>query len=78
MCESRFLAGDWRLFETFKNDIWRILARSRFDHIRKKISERNERVAKFGTTINITEPNIKESPGGLRDYHFGIWVGSPL
>ncbi len=76
MSESRFLAGDWRLFEKFKNDLWRILSRNRFDHIRKKIVERNERIAKFGTTINITEPNLKESPGGLRDYHFGLWVGS--
>ncbi|RJP21690.1 MAG: [protein-PII] uridylyltransferase [Candidatus Omnitrophota bacterium] len=76
MSESRFLAGDWHLFEQFKNDIWRVLSRNRSEQIRKKILERNERVAKFGTTINITEPNIKESPGGLRDYHFGIWVGS--
>lgn len=76
MSESRFLAGDWRLFETFKHDLWRKLTRNRSDAIRFKIGERSDRRSQFGTSINISEPNIKESPGGLRDYHFGIWIGS--
>ncbi len=76
MSESRLLMGDWRLFETFKNDLWRILSRNKADRIRQKIHERVERRALHGTTINISEPNIKESPGGLRDYHFGLWIGS--
>ncbi|MEW6234160.1 MAG: [protein-PII] uridylyltransferase [Candidatus Omnitrophota bacterium] len=76
MWESRFLAGDWRLFEKFKTDLWHSLRRGRKEHIRRKIAEREERINRFGQTINITEPNIKESLGGLRDYHFGLWLGS--
>ncbi len=76
MIESRFLAGDWRLFENFKHDLWRSLRRGRMDHIRQKMNEREERFARYGKTINITEPNIKESIGGLRDYHFGLWLGA--
>lgn len=78
MAESRFLAGDWRLFEQFKNDLWRILQRTRKEQIRIKLQEREKRLARFGSTINITEPNVKESPGGLRGYHFGLWIGSLL
>ena len=78
MCESRFLAGDWRLFEQFKHDLWSALSRNRYEYIKQKITERGQRTARHGTTINISEPNIKESPGGLRDYHFGLWIGSLL
>ena len=76
MAESRFLAGDWRLFERFKHDLWRNLVRTRKENIRNKIQERTERCSRQGATINISEPNIKESTGGLRDYHFGLWLGS--
>ncbi|MBN2326168.1 MAG: [protein-PII] uridylyltransferase [Candidatus Omnitrophica bacterium] len=78
MKESRFLAGDWRLFERFKHDLWRILQRNRREQIRIKIQEREKRIARYGSTINITEPNVKESPGGLRGFHFGLWIGSLL
>ncbi len=76
MLESRFLAGDWRTFESFKHDLWNSIKRNRMELIRQKIAERKERVARYGHTINISEPNIKESLGGLRDYHFGLWIGS--
>ncbi|MGC9328550.1 MAG: HD domain-containing protein, partial [Candidatus Hinthialibacter sp.] len=76
MAESRFLAGDWRLFERFKHDLWRILQRNRREQIRIKIEEREKRLARYGSTINISEPNVKESPGGLRGFHFGLWIGA--
>ncbi len=76
--ESRFLAGDWRMFEQFKAQLWNALKRPRHDHIQRKILERNERLRKYGETVSLTEPHLKEGPGGLRDYHFGLWVGSLL
>ncbi len=30
---------------------------------------------KFGHTIFHLEPNIKDSPGGLRDYQVACWLG---
>lgn len=74
--ESRFLLGDWRVFEEFKHEFWRGLRKNRHDYIRRKIAERESRLKRHGFTLNITEPHIKESPGGLRDYHFGLWLGS--
>ncbi len=76
LSESRFLAGDWRLFEEFKEMLWRNSRRYRKEYIKGKIDERKNRYKRYGSTINITEPHIKESPGGLRDYHFGLWLGS--
>ena len=76
MSECRFLAGDWRLFEKFISDFWKIVSKNKKDFIRAKIENRLDRNARQGTTINISEPNVKESAGGLRDYHFGLWIGS--
>ena len=78
LCESRFLAGDWRMFEQFKAHLWRSLKRYRYEHIHSKTLERQERLEKYGETVNLTEPHLKEGPGGLRDYHFGLWTGSLL
>lgn len=40
------------------------------DHI-KRVKERRRR---YGESIFILEPNIKESPGGLRDLHSALWT----
>jgi [protein-PII] uridylyltransferase len=37
--------------------------------------ERDTRYAKFGATVCLQEPNIKESAGGLRDLHTALWAG---
>ena len=76
MSESRFLAGDWRLFERFKRELWRSIQKNRWERIRLKTEERQERLSQHGATINITEPNVKESQGGLRGFHYGLWIGS--
>ena len=35
---------------------------------------RDERYARFGSTVCLQEPNIKESAGGLRDLHTALWA----
>ena len=44
----------------------------------EKIEERRRRHAKFGETLYLQEPNIKESIGGLRDVHTIFWVVQAL
>lgn len=39
-----------------------------------KLEEAQARQAKFGTTVFLLEPNVKESEGGLRDWHFARWI----
>jgi len=38
----------------------------------RKLTE--QRLAKFGNTIFHLEPNVKEAPGGLRDFHASAWI----
>ena len=42
--------------------------------MKRKITECHARHALFSNTVNLMEPNVKESPGGLRDYHTARWV----
>ncbi len=69
--EQRWLFGDKALLkaatETFKD---RLNARHFF---RDKMLERERRHQRFEDTPYALEPNVKESPGGLRDLHVFLW-----
>ncbi len=75
LLESRLIAGDSRLYEAFLNEMrgeafyWRSPA-----FITEKISERNETRRKYGGSLYLREPNIKEGEGGLRDFHTALWI----
>ena len=47
---------------------------SEWTTITQKLGEiARARHAKFGNTIFHLEPNLKDCPGGLRDYHLAVW-----
>ncbi|MCU7958678.1 MAG: [protein-PII] uridylyltransferase [gamma proteobacterium symbiont of Bathyaustriella thionipta] len=74
LMETRLLAGDSILFEkmleiTGPDNIWPC---DRF--FAAKLKEQAARHARYDDTISTLEPNIKESPGGLRDLHMIGWV----
>lgn len=74
LMESRTLAGDPALFATMRaatsaEHIW-----SSADFFSAKVAEQNTRHARFDETAYKLEPNVKESPGGLRDIQNIAWV----
>jgi [protein-PII] uridylyltransferase len=77
MMEGRFIEGDKPLYQWFQEEIGhrRFTRRRRRTFVRHKIAERHQRHAAFANTVNLMEPNVKESPGGLRDYHTALWLG---
>jgi len=75
LLDARFLAGDPELFTQVRNKILPALLRKSSKQLIELVSESaGERHAKFGNTIYHLEPNVKEGPGGLRDYNLASWL----
>ena len=75
LLDCRYLAGDHRVFARLHNDqIPKLLARES-EQIVKRLGELTRtRHGKFGSTVFHLEPNIKDGPGGLRDYNVVCWL----
>ncbi len=72
--DRRFLAGHFPLYQQLHQTVLPNLVLSEWNTITQKLGENaRARHAKFGNTIFHLEPNIKECPGGLRDYHLAVW-----
>lgn len=75
MLEARFLAGNQAVFADFQERMWRTLqGRRAQQYIQRKLQEQVQRHAKYGGSVYLQEPNVKEGPGGLRDFHTALWV----
>lgn len=76
LVEARLVWGDERLFNVFKAKFYRHIARSRYaDFYREILVSRQAERANFGETERQLEPDVKRSPGGLRDIHLIRWIG---
>ena len=75
LLDRRFLAGDRELFEKLDQ---RVLPPSEKQARAFLFSQLHrltrERLARYGNTIFHLEPNVKEAPGGLRDYQAAYWL----
>jgi [protein-PII] uridylyltransferase len=72
--DRRFLAGQFPLYQQLHQTILPGLVLSDWNTITQKLGEMaRARHAKYGNTIFHLEPNLKECPGGLRDYHLAVW-----
>ena len=75
LLDHRFLAGDARLFARLRQNSFPRLIAGVSDVLLRDISDlTRQRHAKEGNTIFHLEPNVKNSPGGLRDYHVAAWT----
>jgi [protein-PII] uridylyltransferase len=72
--DRRFLAGQFPLYQQLHQITFPGLVLSEWSTITQKLGEvARARHAKFGNTIFHLEPNIKDCPGGLRDYSLAVW-----
>ena len=75
LIDSRFLAGHQPLFAALHKTVYsQILPKASDKFIKEKIAEMQRRREKYGDTIYLLEPNIKEGEGGLRDLQTALWV----
>jgi len=75
LLDRRFIAGDPAPYQTLQSEILPALVLREWSNIAHRIAELSRaRHEKYGNTIFHLEPNIKECPGGLRDYHLAHWL----
>ena len=73
LLESRLLFGNEELFIEMKSTIKDSEWSSQSFFVEKK-KEQSKRHLLFSETAYNLEPNLKESPGGIRDIHTMVWV----
>lgn len=75
LLDARFLAGEEDLYRDFTRQVLQaVLTKNTRAFIDDKYAEYKGRLAKYGATVYLLEPNIKESEGGLRDLHTALWI----
>lgn len=72
LLEARYITGNRPLFLEMRETLEAHLSRRAF--YLAKLKEQEQRHARFVTTDYNLEPNLKESPGGLRDLQTVIWI----
>jgi [protein-PII] uridylyltransferase len=74
LLDARHLAGSRAVFDAMRSLLrkhWSSNPRAFVERIRFELEER---YGKLGETVFLIEPNVKESPGGLRDFHTMLWL----
>lgn len=76
LLDLRFLLGDENLYERLKTSVRKnLFNKGRTPaFINDKVEETRQRHHRFGGSVYILEPNVKEGEGGLRDLHTAMWV----
>lgn len=72
LLEARHLAGSHALFRRLARDQTALLDPAAF--FQAKLFEQRARHGRHADVAMLLEPNLKESPGGLRDLHTLLWV----
>jgi [protein-PII] uridylyltransferase len=75
LLDSRYLAGDRDLFSRLHDKLIPKLVMREMQPIVQRLAEvTRSRHGKYGSTVFHLEPNVKETPGGLRDYNVAYWL----
>ncbi len=74
LVECRLLAGNGELLDRLTARLGRLARRGRQRLVTRLLEARREEAEKFGQTVALLEPNVKRSPGGLRDIQLAHWL----
>ena len=75
LLDCRYLAGDRELFSRLREKaVPRLVGRDCENLIQNLAEITRARHHKFGNTVFHLEPNVKDGPGGLRDYNVANWL----
>jgi [protein-PII] uridylyltransferase len=75
LLDLRFMSGDASLYKALERDQLHGLSAAKVDRfIQDKLNEIRDRRERFGDSLYLLEPNIKQSEGGLRDLQSALWL----
>src|SRR5256884_332056 len=75
MLESRFLAGDAKLAQEFREQFRsKCVDGYEREYIEMRMQDQVARHKKFGDSVYLQEPHVKSGCGGLRDYQNLLWM----
>lgn len=77
--DDRLLSGDQRLFAKFKQRFRQdCIDKDREKFFAERRADIEARYRRFSSTVFLQEPNLKESPGAMRDFHNLLWISDAL
>ena len=75
LLDRRFLSGDQELFDKLDKRVLPPSEKQSRSFLFFQLHRlTKERLTRYGNTIFHLEPNVKEAPGGLRDYQAAFWL----
>ena len=75
MLESRYLTGNEKLASIFREQfLAKCVAGHEREYFEARVQDQKTRHAKFGDSVYMQEPNLKNGCGGLRDYQNLLWM----
>jgi [protein-PII] uridylyltransferase len=75
LLDLRWLGGDRDLYRTLEREELHGLSAQKVEKfLADKLDEMRARRDRFGDSIYLLEPNVKESEGGLRDLQSALWL----
>ena len=74
LVSTRLIAGNKAMHNSLREALEKDRRRHAESLIANICTELEIRYRKFGAAVCLQEPNVKETAGGLRDYHTGIWL----
>src|SRR5215472_9990209 len=75
LLDRRFLGGDKVLYEKLDTKVLTVAEKQARPFLLVELQRlTRERLCRYGNTIFHLEPNVKDAPGGLRDFHSTLWM----
>ncbi|MBO0911901.1 MAG: HD domain-containing protein, partial [Acidobacteria bacterium] len=75
LLDCRYVSGDRDLFDRLHQKLLPKFFVREGNYIIQQLAEvTRSRHGKYGSTVFHLEPNVKEAPGGLRDYNVACWL----
>ncbi len=75
LLDARLIAGSQPIFNAFAESVGRhVLNHNTQAFIRAKLEENEARKKKYGSSVYLLEPNLKEGEGGLRELQDALWI----